>query len=564
MQFALRASAVFFFALATAFVFQFAGTEAHAQSSYFTSKGCVNCHVSPVVATCNGCHHHGTHSSSSSGINIAGTTNKSSYAPGETVTVTMTGGYKSGWFRATLFDQDGVAELARSNGNDSGMGNSATYPAVLTAPAPSTPGTYIWIISWYGNATDASGAVFGPNWTLDPNNQNPGTANASHGWEKVALPSFTVVAAVPSAPTITNISPTSMVQGTTSSTLTINGTNLTGGTATVTATSISLPVSVSAGAATGAGTVTVTTAGGTASSSFTVTAVAGPAPVLTLSMLADGSHTNQATLNVSGTATDPAGIKSVTVNGTAVTVNPDGTFSTALALTIGSNTITVVATDTNNLQTTQTRTVTYDPNAPVLTVVTPADNSVTAQASVAVSGSVNESSTVAISVNDGSSQTATMNGFNYSANVNLAAGVNTITIVATDLAGNTSTVKRTVTYDSSSNPVVLAVTSPDRDITTSKSSLLLKGTVSDAGSKVKVKITMNGRTYTPMIRNGAFQQRFVFNLTAPERIAARRHPGSFSGHLFAITVTATDGAGHSSSVTRNVIYNPAYDGGNDD
>ena len=110
------ASVLFFCAVALA-GFQLWGTEAQAQSNYFTSMGCVTCHMAPVVASCNGCHAHGTHpSSAKSTINVAGTTNKASYAPGETVTVTMTGGYRTGWFRATLFGPDGVTELARSTG----------------------------------------------------------------------------------------------------------------------------------------------------------------------------------------------------------------------------------------------------------------------------------------------------------------------------------------------------------------------------------------------------------------------------------------------------------------
>jgi hypothetical protein len=830
-----------------AFVFQFRASEAQAQSNYFTSIGCVNCHAAPVAATCNGCHSHGTHpTSAKSSLNVAGTTNKASYAPGETVTVTMTGGYRTGWFRATLFDTDGVTELARSSGNDSGMGNSATYPATLTAPAPTTQGTYTWVIAWYGNAYDKSGGFFGSGWTLDPDNQNTGTPNASHGWEKVNLPSFTVAAAVPSAPTVSSISPNSMVQGAMNSTLTINGTNLTGatvafsgtgittgmitssstsisvpvtvaatattgartltvttaggsatstftvtaapvpaptigsvtpnslvqgaasqivtiagtnltgatvsfsnagvtggtatisassislpvsvtagavvgagtisvttasgsasstftvtaapvpaptigsvtpnslvqgavnqsvtisgtnltgatvsfsnagvthgtaivtatainlpvsvtagatvgtgtitvttatgsaasaftvtaapiaaptigsvtpnslvqgssqtvtiagtnlsagavsfsnagvtgGTATVSASSISLPVTVAAGATVGAGTVTVTTAGGSASSAVTVTAIPVSAPVLTLSMLADGSYTNKVTLNISGTATDQGGIKSVTVNGTPVTVNPaDGSFSTAITLVIGSNVVTIVATDTANLQTTQTRTIIYDPNAPVLTVASPADNSTTTQASIAVNGTVNESSTVTISENTGSPQTATMSGNSYNGSVNLVPGVNTITINATDLAGNTSTVKRTVTYNNSISALMLAVTSPDRDITTNKASMILKGTVTDTGgSKVKVKITMNGHTYTPVIVRGTFQQRLAFTLSTAEKIAAKKKSEDFIGQLYTITVTATDAAGNSSTVTRNVIYNPNTSGGDD-
>src|SRR5664279_3161507 len=50
--------------------FQLQGTDAQAQSSYFTSQGCSGCHSAPVVATCNGCHAHGTHpSSAKSSIN---------------------------------------------------------------------------------------------------------------------------------------------------------------------------------------------------------------------------------------------------------------------------------------------------------------------------------------------------------------------------------------------------------------------------------------------------------------------------------------------------------------
>src|SRR5512133_637425 len=125
-----------------------------AQSSYFTGQGCSGCHSSPVVATCNGCHGHGTHpSSAKTAINVAGTTNKSTYAPGETVTVTITGGYRTGWIRAVLYNQNGV-ELARSSGHDSGMGSSATYRATLSAPAPAAAGTDTWQVGWYGNQYD--------------------------------------------------------------------------------------------------------------------------------------------------------------------------------------------------------------------------------------------------------------------------------------------------------------------------------------------------------------------------------------------------------------------------
>jgi hypothetical protein len=714
------------------FAFPFLATKAFSQSGYYTSQGCSGCHT--TVSTCNGCHAHGTHpSSAKNSINVAGATNKTSYAPGESVSVTITGGYRTGWFRAVLYDQNAV-EVARSTGNDSGMGSSATYPATLSAPAPATAGTYTWKIGWYGNKYDASGATFGSGWTPDPTNSN-------HGYEIVSINSFTVAAAPIPAPTVSSVTPATLVQGTVNQTVTLAGTNLTGatvsfsnagvthgaatitatsismpvsvtasaatgagtvtvttatgsassaftitaapipaptvisatpatlvqgtvnqtvtlagsnltgatvnfsnagvthGVATITATSISMPVSVTASAATGAGTVTVTTATGSASSAFTVTAAPIPAPTvssvtpatliqgavnqtvtvagtnltgatvtfsnagvthgavtitatsismpvsvsasaatgagtitvttakgsassafsvttstvtdttkptLTVSALANGVYTNKPTLNITGNASDSGGLKSVTVNAQVVVVNPDGSFSTALTLVAGANTITVIATDNAGNQQIDTRTITYDANVPVLTVTDPADNSISVQSFLTVSGTINETSTVSVKVNGGSPQSASISGNSFSASVNLVSGVNTIEITATDLAGNSSSAKRTVTYDGGT--FTLAVIYPNQDITTRKSSIVVTGKVIDATSKVKVTINMNGRTYTPQVEDGAFRQRLSFT----------------RAKLYAITVTATDVAGNSSTVIRNVIFSTSQSGERED
>jgi len=279
--------------------------------------------------------------------------------------------------------------------------------------------------------------------------------------------------------------------------------------------------------------------------SASVTVTIAPAadttlPTLTISALANGSYTNKVTLNISGNASDASGIKSVTVNDQPVIVNADGSFSYALTLAAGANTITTIATDTAGNQQVDTRTVTYDLNIPVLALTAPADNSTTVQSFINVTGTISEAATVAVSVNSGSPQTAAISGSGFSATVNLAAGVNTIDIIATDLAGNTASAKRTVTYDNSTSQFTLAVTSPAQDITTRNSTLTLRGTVVDATSRVKVTVTMNGRTYTPYVYDGAFRQRLTFT----------------RAKLYAITVTATDNSGNSSTVTRNVIYRP--------
>lgn len=180
--------------------------DAGAVSGYFTSQGCSGCHGA-TPTTCNGCHQHGAHGSLNGAINVKGATSKTTYAPGETITVTITGGFKSGWIRAILYDQN-MTELARSTG-PTGTGGGAGYPVTLTAPAPSTPGTYTWNVSWYGNyvynpgpfQTTCSGAITTNCWRP--------SSNPNHGEEIVATNSFTVASAAAPAISVTDsVAPT--------------------------------------------------------------------------------------------------------------------------------------------------------------------------------------------------------------------------------------------------------------------------------------------------------------------------------------------------------------------
>ena len=94
--------------------------------------------------------------------------------------------------------------------------------------------------------------------------------------------------------------------------------------------------------------------------------------------------TNKAACTVTGKTSDvTSGPVTLTIklnNGTAteVTVGSDGSFSKALTLTEGVNTITVVATDGAGKKTTVTRTVTLKTSAPVIQSVTITPNPVDA------------------------------------------------------------------------------------------------------------------------------------------------------------------------------------------
>ncbi len=188
--------ATLIFVCAFAFVSWIIGTPtADARSNYYTDMGCQSCHG--TVSTCNGCHSHGTHATKSkTDVNITGTTSKTTYAPGETVSVTITGGYKTGWVRAILYDQN-MTQVAISKGTiASGYtapANGPAFPITLSAPAPTTAGTYKWNVSWYGNKYDASGAYFQPACSTSvTTNCWKASTNANHGEAIIATNSFTV------------------------------------------------------------------------------------------------------------------------------------------------------------------------------------------------------------------------------------------------------------------------------------------------------------------------------------------------------------------------------------
>jgi hypothetical protein len=518
-----RAIVLFVFA-AVLVVVQLWGTEAQSRSSFFTGRGCATCHSAPVAATCNGCHYHGSSS-------LRGTTAKTIYAPGESVTVTVSGGSQSGWIRAALYDQNNN-RIAVSSGNASGMGSSTTYPATLSAPAPATPGTYTWKAAWYGNS------------------QNTGSA---HGEVTVNTNSFTVAAPLDTTPPV--IGTFSLPATATGLTVPVTAFTATDNVAVTGYTINTSAVSPAAGAvgwtATPPANVTAPGAGSTtfhawakdaagnvslSKSAVVTVTVDTTKPTLVISALENGAYTNLATHNLSGNASDAGGLQSVTVNDQAVAVNPDGSFSFALSFVPGGNTVTVTATDNAGNQQAETRTIIYDPTAPILTVSAPADNSSSAQAFISLIGTVNETSTVTVTDNGGNTQNAALTDNGFSATVFLTPGVNTILIDAVDLAGNTTNAKRTIIFDSTK--LTLAVTYPDQDITTSQNNITIQGAIADALSAVTITISVDGQTYTPQVIANSFSQLITFSVAK----------------TYAIMVTATDEAANQTTVQRNIIY----------
>lgn len=131
------------------------------------------------------------------------------------------------------------------------------------------------------------------------------------------------------------------------------------------------------------------------------------------------------------------------------------------ALAEGSHTIVVKGRDMDgNWSEEVSSTFTVDTVPPVLNISAPTDNLITNKTSVTVTGTTSDATsnpvTVTIKVGNGTAQTATVSNGAFSQAVTLAVGSNTITIVAKDQAGKTTTVTRAVTVDQTA-PTITAI-----------------------------------------------------------------------------------------------------------
>lgn len=144
---------------------------------------------------------------------------------------------------------------------------------------------------------------------------------------------------------------------------------------------------------------------------------------------------------------------------TAITGGYQCSYAISTVLEDGTHTIKIDAKDYDGNAAVQ-RTVNFvvDTVPPELSVTSPANNLITNQAAVSVTGTTNDVTsspvTLTVKLNTGTAQAVTVgsNG-TFSTNLTLKEGTNTITIVAKDAAGKTTTVTRTVTLDTAA-PVI--------------------------------------------------------------------------------------------------------------
>jgi len=258
-------------------------------------------------------------------------------------------------------------------------------------------------------------------------------------------------------------------------------------------------------------------------------------PVLSVSTLSDGAWTNNEILNVSGSAADNFGIQVLTAGGVEVAVGPGGVFSHAMVLKEGPNQVAVTARDEAGNESSEERTIFLDRGAPDITISEPADNAKFRTPTVVFSGMVGEEAAVIIRIGGAPAVAVDLQDGNFSLPVTLVYGINTVELIATDRAGNTSSAKRTLTFDDRSPS--LAVTVPAEDIKTNQGEMTVRGEVGDI-TAATVTVTMDGVDYVPAVVNGMFEQRLTF--TAEK--------------IYQIFVKAVDEAGNETIVQRNVVY----------
>ena len=179
---------------------------------------------------------------------------------------------------------------------------------------------------------------------------------------------------------------------------------------------------------------------------------------------ASGSGVNISSLVVKQ---DNTAVAASTITSTTITNGYSVTYTPATALSDGSHTVTITVSDNDgNAATAKSTTYKVDTVPPTLNISAPTNELVTNTASLVVRGTTNDATsspvTVKISLRgaDQGSVTVATDG-TFSKTVTLTEGANALVITATDAAGKTSTVSRTVTLDTSKPVVKSAVITPN-------------------------------------------------------------------------------------------------------
>lgn len=188
-------------------------------------------------------------------------------------------------------------------------------------------------------------------------------------------------------------------------------------------------------------------------------------PTITWKVTDDDSGVNPDTIGI--TIDSGSKVTGSAISKTAITGGYECSYTPTSALSDGSHTIKIDASDYDgNAATQKSVTFTIDTVPPTLNVTAPTNGYVTNNKTCTVTGSTNDVTsspvTLTIKLNSGSAESVTVaSDGSFSKTLTLAEGTNTITIVATDSAGKTTTVTRTVKLDTAAPTIVSVKLTPN-------------------------------------------------------------------------------------------------------
>jgi RHS repeat-associated protein len=248
---------------------------------------------------------------------------------------------------------------------------------------------------------------------------------------------------------------------------------------------------------------------------------------------------------VTGTVNDQTSSK-VTVNGVVAHMATGNAFVDTVPLPVEeANTLTISATDAAGLRTDSTRVVYRDTHAPTIEVDAPLEGAVVSTSTVAVNGFVWDGDPctcgfhgVRVAANgvQFAEDSDSDNDAEFAGSVPVVPGPNTITIVATDRAGNSVVAVRHVTRGV---PPVLVVSAPADNTVTNAAQIAVTGTVTASGGLKS--LTVSG--VPTSVSSGSFST----------------NAGLVVG-VNSVTVVALDSIGNQTTVSRTVTRNGPYAG----
>jgi RHS repeat-associated protein len=229
-------------------------------------------------------------------------------------------------------------------------------------------------------------------------------------------------------------------------------------------------------------------------------------PTVAITLPENNFTTTNETITVAGTVADSgtnaSGVQSVIVNGINATLT-GGTWTTVgVPLTIGTNILTATAKDNNNNISTTSVTIVRNPSdttPPTILITSPTNNFDTFDSQVVVNGTAIDAGAGATGVNS-----VTVNGilatYNigtnaWTATVNLADGINTITVVAVDNAPTPNQSQAIIQVTKIAvQPPTLMITNPTNGAFLSANSVTVAGNVSSNKPDMTFTVTVNGGT----------------------------------------------------------------------